>query len=111
MNPPGSRPGINSFAMTPTIRPNTIQLNTPIWLPPSGDVVSARRAPSRFLTGDDVEILQGSAGIEQHDRFMRFDGTFSGELPDCLERRAALRCSADAFSSAELQHSTDHRLV
>src|SRR5436190_22894043 len=110
MNPPGSRPGINSFAMAPTIRPNTIQLNTPIWRPP-GDVGSASRAPSRFQTGDDVEILQGSAGIEEDDGFMRFDGALSSELPDCRERRAALGCGADAFSRTQLQHAANHRFV
>src|SRR5688572_6266793 len=43
MKPPGSRPGINSFAITPTTRPNRIHVRIPIQVPPALAVILQAR--------------------------------------------------------------------
>src|SRR5947207_1432022 len=73
MNPPGSRPGMSSFAMTPTISPKTIQPSTPTIRHLRGRG-RANWAPSSVRrVGDNVEVFQRTASVKDDDDFMAFD--------------------------------------
>src|SRR3954471_12440346 len=58
-----------------------------------------------------VEILQRSAGAEQHDGVARLDGAALHEDRQRRKRGAAFRRGADAFARADREHAVDHRLV
>src|SRR5512138_1095790 len=78
MNPPGSRPGMRNFAMTPTTRPNRIQARMPIY-PPSLRVVELCNALAR---------VESSAGHRNRSR-MRLDDAALLGLPRFAELREA----------------------
>src|SRR5947199_5956944 len=92
MNPPGSRPGMTSFAMTPTIRPKTIQPSTPI-----RHLRGSRRASRATSSVQDIEVLEGAAGIKEDHGFMRLDRSVVDEPPDRGQRGAACVGGTDAL--------------
>src|SRR5688572_25754327 len=57
MKPPGSRPGIKSFATTPTINPKTIQPSMPNMVPPRW-LRSRSRKPQDLPRFDEVGIAE-----------------------------------------------------
>src|SRR5262245_55525547 len=101
MKPPGSRPGMRSFATTPTIRPKRIQPRIPTIPVPSHATQRANGATS----AEDFEVLQGAAGIEEDDGLVGLDRAAGGEPLDGHECRAAFRRGADPLVLADRQHA------
>src|SRR5262245_7610640 len=62
-------------------------------------------------TTDYVEVFQRSAGVEQHDGFVRLDGAGGDEPLDRHPCGAALGRRADALVLPDRQHPVHHRRI
>src|SRR5262245_61114050 len=108
MIPPGSRPGMTSLAMAPTIRPKMIQPRTPIMFT-SGTRALQNAGPQLIV--EDVEVFERAAGVEQDDRFVGLDRPVGHERLNRDQGGAAFRRGADPLELADRQHPRDHRRV
>src|SRR5919108_4779295 len=112
IKPPGSRPGINSFAIAPTIKPNRIQPRIPIMAePPRRPIAVQKPGPEQSVTRDEVEVFESAPGIEQDDRFSRLDGPARHEPLDGDQSCSPFRCGADALEPADGPHRGHHGRV
>ena len=122
MNPPGSRPGIRSFAITPTINPNTIQPMTPN-IASSAPRPCKRDASAVSRSARHVQVRRAPATVgSRTSRYLSAPPvlnrtTESSRLIRRSSRSRLMAASAAPPSGAaltpsqrpDLQHPVDHR--
>ena len=120
MNPPGSRPGISSLAIAPTIKPKTIQpMHTEhsVTSAVGVQIEACRKRWRRLQAVHGQRIARTSRYfsappvLNSTTDSSRLDRAVGDEPLDRRQRGAAFGRGADAFVLADLQHAVDHRLV